>query len=206
VSSLLPLLLHWLHVYGYLALWLTVFISAVGLPLPISLLLLAAGAFAAHGNFNIALLVGITMTASSCGDSVGYFIGRHWGRRTLHWLGQPRRLHLIPAHAITQSRLYFKRRGGWAIFFSHSLFSALGGIMNMLAGADHYPYRRFLLYDLTGESLGVVLPLSLGYTFGACWEAGGNLLGALSGFAFMLFLAILLIRRLVRAALLSNLR
>jgi membrane-associated protein len=78
--------------------------------------------------------------------------------------------------------------------------------MNMLAGADHYPYRRFLLYDLTGESLSVVLPLSLGYIFGACWEAGGNLLGALSGFAFMLFLAILLIRRLVRAALLSNLR
>ncbi len=148
MSSLLPLLLHWLHVYGYLALWLTVFISAVGFPLPISLLLLAAGAFAAHGNFNIALLIGITLTASSCGDSVGYFIGRHWGRRTLHWLGQPRR-------------------------------------------------RRFLLYDLTSESLGVVLPLSLGYTFGACWGARGNLLAALSGFAFILFLAILLIRRLV---------
>ena len=69
--------------------------------------------------------------------------------------------------------------------------------MNMLAGADHYPYRRFLLYDLTSESLGVVLPLSLGYTFGACWGARGNLLAALSGFAFILFLAILLIRRLV---------
>ena len=67
----------------------------------------------------------------------------------------------------------------------------------MLAGADHYPYRRFLLYDLTSESLGAVLPLSLGYTFGACWEAGGNLLVALSGFAFMLFLAILIIRRFV---------
>ncbi len=195
MSSLLLLLLHWLHGYGYPVLWLIVFIAAVGLPLPTSLVLLAAGAFAAHGDFNIALLIGIAMTASSCGDNVGYFIGRHWGSRTLHWLGQPRRLHLIPARAITQSRLYFKHKGGWAIFFSHFLFSALGGVMNLLAGVDRYPYRRFLLYDLTGEMLGAVLPLSLGYTLGACWEAGGNLLGAFSGFAFTLFLAILLARR-----------
>ena len=61
MSSLLPLLLHWLHEYGYAALWLTVFIAAVGVPLPISLVLLAAGAFAVRGDFNIALLIGITL-------------------------------------------------------------------------------------------------------------------------------------------------
>src|SRR5947208_4938883 len=33
---------------------------------------------------------------------------------------------------------------------------------------------------------------------GACWEAGGDLLGALSGFAFILFLVMLLVRRLVK--------
>ena len=129
MSSLHPLLLHWLHEYGYPVLWLTVFIAAIGLPPPTSLVLLAAGAFAARGDFNIALLIGIIITASSCGDNVGYFIGRSWGSRTLNWLVQPRRLHVIPAHTITRSRLYFKRRGGWAIFFSRFLFSALGGVL-----------------------------------------------------------------------------
>jgi hypothetical protein len=75
----------------------------------------------------------------------------------LHWLGQPRRLRLIPARTITRSHLYFKCRGGWAIFFSRFLFSALGGVMNPLAGADRYPYRHFLLYDLPGEALGAVI-------------------------------------------------
>ena len=197
MSSLHRLLLHLLHEYGYPVLWLTVFISAIGLPLPTSLVLLAAGAIAARDDFNIVLLIGITITASFCGDNVGYFIGRGWGSRTLNWLVQPRRLHLIPAHTITRSRLYFKRRGGWAIFFSRFLFSALGGAMNLLAGAELYPYRRFLLYDVTGETLGAVIPLSLGYALGACWEAGSDLLGALSGFAFILFLVMLLISRLV---------
>jgi membrane-associated protein len=115
MSSLLPLLLHWLHEYGYPMLWLIVFAAAVGLPLPTNLILLAAGAFAGHGDFQLALLIGITITASSCGDNVGYFIGRRWGNRTLQWLGKPRRPHLMPFRTITQSRLYFKPRGGWAI-------------------------------------------------------------------------------------------
>jgi membrane-associated protein len=198
MSSLLPLLLHWLHEYGYPMLWLTVFIAAVGIPLPISLVLLGVGAFAGYGDFNLVLLIVITITASSCGDNVGYFIGRTWGSRTLHWLVQPRRVHVIPARTITRSRLYFKRRGGRALFFSRFLFSALGGVMSLLAGAERYPYRHFLLYDVTGATLGAVIPLSLGYALGACWEAGSNLLGALSGFAFMLFLVMLLVRRLVR--------
>jgi membrane-associated protein len=202
--SLLPLLLHWLHEYGYPALWLTVFVAAVGVPLPIGLLLLAVGAFAGYGDFNIVLLIGIIIVASSCGDSVGYFIGRRWGSRTLNWLVQPRHLHSISSRTITKARLYFKRRGGRAIFFSRFLFSALGSMMNLTAGAERYPYRRFLLYDVTGEALGAVIPLSLGYALGACWEAGGNLLGAFAGFAFTLLLVILLARRLVRKLLHSK--
>jgi len=179
-------------------LWLTVFIGAVGFPLPISVVLLAVGAIAARGDFNIVLLIGITIIASSCGDNVGYFIGRRWGGSTLDWFLQSRRVHVIPARTITRSRLYFKRRGGWAIFYSRFLFSALGGVMNLLVGAERYPYRHFLLYDVTGEMLGAVIPISLGYALGACWKAGSDLLGALSGFAFILFLVILFVSRLLR--------
>lgn len=122
MSSLLSILLHGLHQYGYPVLWLIIFMAAVGLPLPASLVLLAAGAFAARGDFNIALLIGITITAASCGDSVGYFIGRCWGSKTLYWLGQPRRLQLISARTITRSHHYFKCKGGWAIFSAASSF------------------------------------------------------------------------------------
>jgi len=198
MSSLLSISLHELHKYGYPILWLIIFTAAVGLPLPASLVLLAAGAFAAHGDFNIALLIGITIAAASCGDNVGYFIGRRWGSKMLDWLGQPRQLRLISLRTVTRSRNYFKCRGGWAIFFSRFLFSALGGVMNLLAGAERYPYRRFLLYDVTGETLGAVIPLSLGYTLVVCLKAGGNLLSMFSVFALLLLLATLLIRGIVR--------
>ena len=194
MSTILPVLLSWLQEYGYPVLWLSVFVASVGIPLPIGLMLLAAGAFAALGDFDIALLTVMAVTASICGDSVGYLIGRRLGHKVLLWLAG----RLLPAERIKRSQQYFKRRGAWAIFFSRFLFSAFGGIVNLLAGTEEYPYRRFLLYDATGEIVGALLPLSLGYVFGVSWEAIGDILGAVSLFALGILFTVYLFVRLIK--------
>jgi len=194
LSTILPVLLSWLQEYGYPVLWLSVFVASVGIPLPIGLMLLAAGAFAALGDFDIALLTVMAVTASICGDSVGYLIGRRLGHKVLLWLAG----RLLPAERIKRSQQYFKRRGAWAIFFSRFLFSAFGGIVNLLAGTEEYPYRRFLLYDATGEIVGALLPLSLGYVFGVSWEAIGDILGAVSLFALGILFTVYLFVRLIK--------
>src|SRR5205085_1765809 len=76
------------------------------------------------------------------------------------------------------------------------LFSALGAVINLVAGADPYPYHRFLLYDAVGETLGSLIPLILGYAFGASWEAMGNLLATFSAFVLTLIVVLLLTLRL----------
>src|SRR5207249_5338521 len=118
----------------------------------------------------------------------------------LHWLEKPKRkwLRILPQHTVARSREYFDQHGGWAIFLTRFLFGALGGGVNLLAGAELFPYRPFLLYDLTGEVLSVVLPLSLGYAFEASWEAVGDLMGAFSGLAWALLVVILVTIQLVK--------
>ena len=189
---MLPTLLNVLQTIGYPALWLIVFVAAAGLPLPINLVLLAAGDFAVMGRFNGVALALVALSASICGDSLGYFIGRRWGTKVLDWLEQPRRRSLISPRVIALSRQRFKQQGGWAVFLSRFLFSALGGTINLLAGADPYPYRQFLLFDVTGKVLGVVIPLALGYAFGAAWEKIGDLFGVFSGYA-LVFLALVVL-------------
>ncbi|MEO8973836.1 MAG: DedA family protein [Ktedonobacteraceae bacterium] len=200
MNALLPSLIDWLQQYGYPALWLFVFIAAVGIPLPTSLVLLASGAFAALGDFNIFVLGIIAVTASTCGDNVGYFIGRRWGSKVLLWLQRPRRRRLISPRNLVRAQAYFQKRGGWAVFLTRFLFSALGGITNLLAGAELYPYRRFLFADITGEATGAAIALLLGYLFGASWEAVGNILGAISLLAFALLAVIFLIHYLIKLA------
>ncbi len=188
MTNLLPYLLTLLQEYGYPILWLSVFIGAVGIPLPNSLVLLAAGAFAALGDFNFAALAVVSISAFVAGDNTSYWIGRRWGSKVLHWMEG----RLIKPQTLERSRVYFERLGGWAIFSSRFLVSALGGAINLLAGAELYPYRRFVVYDIGGETLGALLPLTLGYIFGASWDAVGDLLGSFSLFIVALLVALVL--------------
>jgi membrane-associated protein len=192
MSVFLPILLNWLQAYGYVALWLTIFVAAAGIPLPIALLLLAAGAFASVGDFNIAMLGVIAMSAFVSGDTLGYVIGWRWGSALLDRLEHSTKLRLFSPRAIRRSRALFARHGGWAIFLTRFLFSGLGGVINLLAGADRYSYRRFLLWDIGGELLGVILPLLLGFLFSSAWEDIGELLGNTSIFFLILLIALVL--------------
>ena len=76
----------------------------------------------------------------------------------------------------------------------------LGPIVNVVSGTARYPYRRFLVYDVIGESIWVVLYLSLGYAFGANWELLVDLLSnatqALTLLVVVGILAFFLIRAL----------
>ena len=188
MSNLLPYLLTLIQEYGYPILWLSIFIGALGIPLPNSLVLLAAGAFAALGNFNFAILAVVATSAFVAGDNASYWLGRRWGSKVLHWITG----RLIKPSTLERSRIYFERLGGWAIFSSRFLVSALGGAINLLAGAEFYPYKRFVLFDIAGEIVGALLPLSLGYIFGASWDAVGDLLGSFSLFIVALLVAIVL--------------
>ncbi len=188
MNNLLPYLLTLLQEYGYPILWLSIFIGAVGVPLPNTLVLLAVGAFAALGDFNFVALIVVALSAFVAGDNVSYWLGRRWGSRVLRWMEG----RLISSQTLERSRVYFDRLGGWAIFSSRFLVSALGGAINLLAGAELYPYRRFLVYDIAGEGVGTLLLLTLGYVFGASWDAVGDVLGSFSLFIVALLVALVL--------------
>jgi membrane-associated protein len=176
-----------LQQYGYAALWLIVFIAAVGAPISGNLLLYAAGAFVASGDFNIFILFPVALSAAVLGDNLGYFIGRWVGVPFLSWLERQRRFQFISPGTLARGREYFRRRTAWAIFISRFFIVALGGPINLLAGVEQYPYQNFLFWDVCGQILGAAIPLSLGYFFAESWEEVAGILGAFSG----LFLACL---------------
>lgn len=186
-----------MQAYGYPVIWLSTFLAAVGLPLPTALFLLAAGAFAALGDFQIVLLIVVTWSASVCGDNLGYWLGRRFGRPLLAWLERPHRVRLLSAKTLARGHEYFRARGVWAIFLTRFLFAALGGIVNLIAGAERYEYRRFLVCDISGDLINVLIPLLLGYIFEVSWEFVGEILGGVSFLALVLLIVVVLVVYLV---------
>ncbi|MCI0643390.1 MAG: VTT domain-containing protein [Chloroflexi bacterium] len=171
--SLTDFLLTGMITYGAPALGLALLIGALGLPVPGTLFVIAAGAFARQGIIHWADSSGLGLLGAVLGDSASYAIGRFakgWVERRF---GQS---------AVWQkAQTTFGRRGGLAIYLTRFLLTALAVPVNLIAGGSGYPFWRFLLYDVAGEVTWIVLFGGLGYLFGSQWEAINQFISDFSG-------------------------
>ncbi|MGA8026593.1 MAG: DedA family protein [Bryobacteraceae bacterium] len=165
-----------LTAYGSPVLFCVVAIAAIGIPMPVTLLLIVAGSLAAQGVLNIWWAIVLAGAGSVIGDQIGYLIGRWGGGALVHrlagLLGGRERLERVEA----QTRYW----GGAGIFFSRWLVTPLGPWVNLASGAAKYPWRRFVFWDALGECLGAAIYISLGALFSDRIMAMDSLLGDLS--------------------------
>ena len=98
---------HILLVYGYLLLFAWVLVEQLGIPLPATPVLLAAGALsaAAPAQFSAALLAGLA--ACLIADSTWFFVGRRYGHHVLRTLCK---LSLEPTICVRRTQDSFGRR------------------------------------------------------------------------------------------------
>lgn len=170
---LLPLVPLW-------GLWLvagTTFLSCLALPVPASLVMLAAGGFAAAGDLVLWQVVGAAFGGAVAGDHAGFILGRRAGGPILDRLARrPGR-----SAAIAHARSHVRDRGTAAVFLSRWLLSPLGPYVNLAGGAAGLPLRRFTPPDLAGEAIWVAVYTGLGYIFADRIVALGAVLGNASG-------------------------
>ena len=147
--------------YGSPALFAAVMVAAIGVPLPVTLLLVVTGSLISQGVMNLWWSIGVASVGSIAGDQIGYAIGRWGGTRLVSkciaLLGGRERLAQAEAKA--------RRWGGWGVFFSRWLVSPLGPWINFASGIAEYSWVRFVVWDVLGEVLGVVIFIMLGRIF-----------------------------------------
>ena len=124
----------------------------------------------------------VASTAAVLGDLIGYGVARWVGRRLVKRISRK-----IGGEAkIRKTEALAKRWGGPGIFFSRWLVTPLGPWLNVTSGIADYPWRRFILWDVLGEVLWVVLYVMLGYIFSnrvqSIAEVLGNLAWVILGF------------------------
>jgi membrane-associated protein len=194
--SISDYLLATLGVYGAPVLFLALLVGSAGVPLPASLLLVAAGSFVEQGELDLWPVLALSAAGAVLGDNVGYALGRWGGRRLTRRLGG----FVGGEKKVEEAEEWLKRRQGAGVFLSRWLLTPLGPVVNLTAGATEYPWPRFLLYDVLGEALWVVLYVLLGRFFSDRVQALSDLLGDLTwavlGMAAAVVLGVLLFRRL----------
>jgi membrane protein DedA with SNARE-associated domain len=132
----------------------------IGFVFPGETAVILGGVAASRGHVNIAILIIVVVACGIVGDSVGYFVGEHWGRRLLQGRMLRNRRRLIDA-ALDQ----LNRRGAVAVFVSR--FTAfLRAVVPGLAGISSMPYRVFLPANVAGGLVWGTAYCLLGYLVG----------------------------------------
>ncbi len=176
--------------YGAPALIFLTFIGSLGIPFPISVVIVAAGAFARTGLLDWRLGTVACLVGASSADNSEYLLGhlaQPWLRRRFgHKLVWQR----------AQSSL--NCQGGWAILFTRFWLTPLAPAINVIAGS-RYPFLRFLAFDLFGQLIWVLLFGGLGYLFASQWRWISQALGTFTGVSAAVAVVALSIYFLVRS-------
>jgi membrane protein DedA with SNARE-associated domain len=183
-----------LLVHGLPVLFTVILICSVGIPFPISLVLVAAGSFVQQGDMNLWQVIAVASIAAVLGDQVAYGLSRWGGRGVVNRLSRR-----IGAEAnIKQAEALTKRWSDAGIFLSRWLITALGPWVNVASGIAAYPWRRFLFWDVLGEVVWVLLYVGIGYVFSNRVQAIAEILGNLMWVTVGLVVAVILGWQLVK--------
>lgn len=148
--------------HGYVALALVVGLGAAGLPMPVTVALLTAGAASAAHVLRLEFVIGVAVVAAIAGDTFLYLLGRHMG-----WalLGGLCRVTLNPESCILRSAESFYRRGKLALVFA-KFVPGLAGLAAPLAGSMNMRWRQFARLDLLAAVLYIGVYSTLGFLLG----------------------------------------
>ena len=182
-TSFADLLLAWLLTYGTPLFGLVLFGAGLGLPLPASALVIAAGAFARLGLVNPVELWIVGLVTVVLGDNLSFLAG--------HFGGQLGRSRLEGSPRWLQAQKMFNDNAGKAIYFSRFLVTVVSMPVNLIAGGGGYPHRKFFFWDVLGEGTWLVLYGGAGYLFGSQWELVNEIFSDISGILLGVLLLLL---------------
>jgi membrane protein DedA with SNARE-associated domain len=180
--------------YGLPVLFGVIVIAAAGIPLPISMMLVAAGSFVELGEMKLWQVIVVASAGAVAGDQIGYALGRWGGHRVVGRIKRKKNA----AQRIKQAEAFANRWGAAGIFFTRWLITPLGPWLNLTCGMARYPWPRFFLWDVLGEVLWVALYVMLGKFFSDRVQALVEILGSLAWVIVGLIVAVILGWRLIR--------
>jgi membrane protein DedA with SNARE-associated domain len=147
--------------HGALFLFIMVFIEQIGIPIPATPFLLAAGALVAAGQMNWAVLLGSATVGSLLADLIWYQLGRARGTRVLGLLC---RISIEPDSCVRSTQDVFSRYGMGAIV-GGKFVPGVSTVLPPLAAIFHVPIGSFLFFDILGSLLYPAVISGLGFIF-----------------------------------------
>lgn len=134
----------------------------LGFFLPGDTLLIAAGVFAQHGKLSVLSVIAVAIVAAITGDSTAYYIGRKLGPRVFK---NENSIIFRPDH-VAKAEVFYEKYGARALLVAHFL-PVVRTFTPLLAGVARMPYRRFVIFNASGDIAWATSVTLVGYYIGS---------------------------------------
>ena len=152
-----------LSVLGYPAVTLFIMIESSGIPFPGETMLLLASFFAATTHqLAIPIVIACAALGAIIGDNLGYLAGRTGGRALALRYGK---YIFLKPHHLDYAEKFFEKHGDKTVFFGRFV-AILRAWAAFLAGVNHMPWRKFLIFNAAGGIVWAIVYGTLGYVAG----------------------------------------
>lgn len=130
--------------------------------LPGDSLLFAVGALAARPDspLNVFFVFALLAVAAIAGDTLNYFIGHFFGRKLLSM-----NIPFVKQEYIDRTNEFYEKHGGKTIILARFV-PIVRTFAPFVAGVGKMDYSRFILFNVVGGLVWVVLFVFAGYLFG----------------------------------------
>lgn len=173
MAEMLDWLTMFFRAYGIPVLGGTIILQCGGIPTGANYLVIAAGAFAYAGEFNLTSLFLWVWFFNIVGDSLVYWLWKHFGLILHDKIFSSKRWFV---YSMGKSARYLNKYGMTSLLISRFPLSGLGPPLNILTGMTNYNYARFVAAIIPGELLWTMFNLGVGYWFGDSWETIGYII------------------------------
>jgi membrane protein DedA with SNARE-associated domain len=152
----------WIHDYGAGAVFLLLTCESLGLPLPGESLLITTAILAGRGSISFMSLYFSALVGAVTGNFIGYVVGRKLGYSLLLRYGGKIGL---TAERMQKVEKAFAQYGAVTIVFAR-FFIVLRQLNGVVAGTLAMDWRQFLLLNLLGSALWVLVWTVFGFYVG----------------------------------------
>lgn len=158
---ILDLLTESVSQYGYFALFFTLWLGIVGMPIPDEVIVLSAGVLTSMGFLKVAPAFVATYLGVVSGLSLGYVLGRILGAPALDWIGRKKGMNKY----VERAQSLLERYGSYALCISYFL-PVVRHVVPYLVGIGKMSFRRYAMFSYTTGLVWTLVLYFVGYVMG----------------------------------------
>ena len=162
MQEIIELIVNFAREFGYLGIFIMMFLESTFFPFPSEVAMIPAGYLASQGEMSLTLAIVIGTVGSLSGALFNYYLAKKYGRKGVLKFGK---YFFFTEEKLQKMEKFFVEHGSFSTFVAR-LIPGVRQFVSLPAGLSEMNLQKFMLHTTLGAGVWVIVLTLLGYFLG----------------------------------------